>query len=182
MGKKQKNYFFIWLIGLILGIILVIISVFYCVSNPGSPYAHALSRFFGPIAYTEILTISIWFFFGWSVLIMIIRTLIEKKATATKYNTIETLPEIKVPAKVIFKNSTTTSTQEYSAEIGANVVTTVHDVLAVTFETQEGRRLVFPVTQEQYSLYLENDTGILSYKEYDGQLIFINFERQVESI
>ena len=106
---------------------------------------------------------------------IIIRKVTNSIRVTSSAKTIANAPVTKINAKVILKNSTTNSHhpsfQDYVY---------VYDSLTITFETQDGRRLVFSVTQEQYSLYLENDTGILSYKEHNGQLSFINFERQVQ--
>lgn len=47
----------------------------------------------------------------------------------------------------------------------------------VTFETQFGHRMCFEVKQEEYAVLLEDDSGLLTYKEGEGKLFFESFKR-----
>ena len=60
---------------------------------------------------------------------------------------------------------------------GEYAVVSIH---TITFEFENKSRIVLHVQLQQYNQILENDIGILTYKENQGQLIFINFERQMQ--
>lgn len=175
MNKKYDSIVIVWIVGGIIGIILSFILVIVCSNNPESELTLCLGKIIGPIDYSYIIAIPIGYFLIWTIFFTIIRKISNAIQTTQKTKIITNTPVSKVPAKVIFKSSATTSTHKHVS----NTWLSVYDVLSITFEMQNGKRLVFPVTQEQYGLYLENDTGILTYKENDNQLIFINFERQI---
>ena len=176
MGKKYFDWLVItWIVGSIIGIIALIISVVFCDANPRSEYALFLGRIIGPVDFGYIIALPLGFFIVWTVIMVIIRNLSNKIKNQSTTNTIAQTPASIIPAKVVLKNSATTS---HRPSIQDYVY--VYDTFSITFEATDGRRLVFPVTQEQYSMYLEGDTGILTYKENQGHLIFINFERQMQ--
>jgi len=52
-----------------------------------------------------------------------------------------------------------------------------HTVL--TFELSSGKRLAFEVTSAIFHTFLENDRGILTYKQYEEKIFFVSFQRQV---
>jgi len=114
------------------------------------------------------------FCFLWNIFFIITEKAWDNSFATKKAQYEATIPTLQIWAKIVFKNSATSS---YKPEIVDYVY--VYDVLSITFETQDRKRLVFPVTQEQYGLYFENDTGILTYKVVEGKLIFIDFERQI---
>lgn len=175
MSKKPINWSLISkLIFSVIAISFAFLIVF-CVNNPKSELALSAYKFIGePVSYVHLMWI-LGIYFIWAFLSSFIRDSYEKYNLKKQSKNKATLPEMRVYAKIVTKNSVTNS---YHPDLLEYVY--VYDNLTITFETQDGKRLVFPVTQEQYSLYLENDTGILSYKECDGQLIFINFERQAQ--
>ena len=177
MGKKYFDWLVItWIVGSIIGIIALIISVVFCDANPRSEYALFLGRIIGPVDFGYIIALPLGFFIVWTVIMVIIRNLSNKIKNQSTANTIAQTSESIIPAKIVFKNLATKSTHHYAS----NTWLSVYDVFSITFEATDGRRLVFPVTQEQYGMYLEGDTGILTYKEINGQLTFINFERQIQ--
>ena len=175
MSKKPINWSLIS--KLIFSVIAVSFAflIVFCVNNPKSELALSAYKFIGePVSYVHLMWI-IGIYFIWAFLSSFIRDSYEKHNLKKQSKNKATSPEIRVHAKIVTKNSVTNS---YHPDLLEYVY--VYDNLTITFETQDGKRLVFPVTQEQYGLYLENDTGILSYKECEGQLIFINFERQAQ--
>lgn len=82
------------------------------------------------------------------------------------------LPEIKTQARVLNKNTGTGSAPEFNR--AGFVVVSVYNI---TFELSDKRRIVFRVNEEQYNTVLENEEGMLSYKENNGQRWFISFQR-----
>lgn len=176
MGKKQfDSIAVVWLVGAIIGSLLLFALTIFSINNPASEMAYLAYRLVGPLNYGHAIALPLAFSFLWTMTFIIIRKVTNSIKVTSTAKTIANTPEIKIMAKVILKNSTTNSHhpsfQDYVY---------VYDSLTITFETQNGRRLVFPVMQEQYALYLENDTGILTYKEHNGQLTFVNFERQTQ--
>ena len=81
------------------------------------------------------------------------------------------LPEIKVPAKVALKN---TSTQSQASFNRAGFV--VASVFNITFEFADKQRLVFRFDEQLFNTILENEEGTLTYKEGGGRKYFISFE------
>ncbi|MBO5952889.1 MAG: DUF2500 family protein [Oscillospiraceae bacterium] len=75
----------------------------------------------------------------------------------------KTLPGIRDNAKVISKH--TEITGRYA-----------HTNFYAAFELESGERKQFEVTNEQYSVLLENEIGELYYKEGKGFAFFENFE------
>ena len=162
MGNKSINWRKIQIAGSIIGTIVIVGAVIYCVQNPSANFAILLADFMGgPINYGHIS--------------FAIRNIYEKSNAKKQSQNEAEIPGLKIWAKVVLKNSATTSHRPYLQD-----AVYVYDTFSITFETTDGRRLVFPLTQEQYGMYLEGDTGILTYKEINGQLTFISFERQMQ--
>lgn len=59
-------------------------------------------------------------------------------------------------------------------EVREQYVTSFH---YLTFELDNGNRKVFHVEGETYNSILENESGTISYKEYNKHLLFLNFKR-----
>ena len=177
MGNKSINWRKVLIIGLMVGIVGITASSIFCITQPQTAFAKVITKIIGEqISFGNLISYLILFSFFWSVIIEIIKKIYEKLNAQKQFSFEANIPGLKVFAKVIIKNSVTTSQKAYWE---AKYVY-VFDSLTITFETTDGRRLVFPVTQEQYGMYLEGDTGILTYKEINGQLTFINFERQIQ--
>lgn len=75
----------------------------------------------------------------------------------------KTLPIITANAKVISKNTEITGRH-------------AHTHFYVAFELESGDRKQFEVTNEQYSFLLEEETGVLHYKDGNGFTFFEKFE------
>lgn len=175
MDKKPVNWPLIWKLGTFVIAISVAILIIFCVNNPQSELALKVYEFTGEkVSYAHLIWF-IPFYFLWGFIFARIKESHEVHSSKKQSKNAEKSPNIQTHAKVICKNSVATSYRP-----GMQDYVYVYDTLSITFETQDGRRLVFSVTQEQYSQYLENDIGVLSYKECDGQLFFINFERQAQ--
>lgn len=175
MGNKSINWRKIQIAGSIIGTIVIVGAVIYCVQNPSANFAILLADFMGgPINYGHISFVLIYYLL-WALLLAAIRNIYEKSNAKKQSQNEAEIPGLKIWAKVVLKNSATTSHRPYLQD-----AVYVYDTFSITFETTDGRRLVFPLTQEQYGMYLEGDTGILTYKEINGQLTFISFERQMQ--
>jgi len=91
---------------------------------------------------------------------------------------LKTLPEQTTHAKVFGKTTKTAGGEYVAGNDGSATgcyttpVTTSH---FVSFEF-DGRRENFAVDVSLYNLLKENDTGTLTYKEYENDLMFIDFE------
>ena len=83
------------------------------------------------------------------------------------------LPEIKVSAKIIDKNSVAGSIPEFST-----AGLSIGQIYTVTVELQDKNRMFFNVTQEQYHNVLVGDEGILTYKENGQQRWLVEFKSQ----
>jgi len=84
---------------------------------------------------------------------------------------LDNFPEIKESVKVISK------TNEVSRAYGSNEeVKTTH---YISFQFPDGSRKNFEVDVSTYNIILENDFGILKYKEMDNTLYFVDFQAEV---
>lgn len=175
MSKKPTHWRLMRNWGMIIGSVIIAIAIIFCLVQPYSPLALTLAKINrAPINFSDFFYVPI-FCFLWNIFFIITEKFWDNLFATKNAQYEATIPALQIWAKIVFKNSATSS---YKPEIVDYVY--VYDVLSITFETRDGRRLVFPVTQEQYGLYLENDTGILTYKVIEGKLIFINFERQTQ--
>ncbi len=175
MGKKFNNWHRIWIVGMIIITIVVVVSVIISVANPQSSFSLFVSNIINkgaPISYSHIASVLIYCLI-WSVILLIIKFIVEKFVSSIEKQNIENLPNINVSTKVVSKNIDRIS--EYDVLASQYALVPIYNI---TFEASDGRRFAFQIDQNFYNQILENDTGILTYKENAGQLIFVNFERQ----
>ncbi len=111
----------------------------------------------------------------WSVILVIIKFIVNKFISTIEKQNIENQPNLRIATKVASKNIDRIS--DYNILASQYVLVPVYNI---TFESSDGRRFAFQTNQNEYNQILENDTGILTYKENNGQLIFINFERKIK--
>lgn len=176
MSKKFNNWLRIWILGLIFGTILAAVIGLIAASNQQSSYALFLTKIFGSNLYLAYIVHSIFTIdLIWTILLVIIKHVFDKFNTKNVQHSIQELPLVKISTKVILKNIDRISDYDILASQYALV-----PVYNITFEASDGRRFAFQTNQNVYNQILENDTGILTYKENNGQLIFINFERQIQ--
>jgi hypothetical protein len=83
---------------------------------------------------------------------------------------IESLPEIKVSVRVISK------TTEVKKEYGKNA--SVNTIYYISFQLSDGSRKNLTVDVSTYNTIMENEEGILTYKENNDKLHFVTFQNQ----
>lgn len=177
MGKKFNNWHRIWIAGMIIITIVVVVSVVISVINPQSSFALFVSNTIGkgaPVNYSHITSVLLYCLI-WSFGLLIIKFIVEKFTSTIEKQNIENLPNIRISTKVVSKNIDRIS--EYDVLASQYALVPVYNI---TFEASDGKRFTFQIDQNSYNQILENDTGILTYKENVDQLIFINFERQAQ--
>ncbi len=69
-------------------------------------------------------------------------------------------------------NNRATVLSKHTEVKGQHAYTICH----LSFELDTGERKSFIVTSVQYSLIVEGDTGVLSYREGNGLILFENFQ------
>lgn len=86
------------------------------------------------------------------------------------------LPEKQMSGKIISKEMISSTFGSNSADFGGEIET-IHNY-KVIFEITDSDRKVFLTNSNLYSMVLENDYGIITYKEFpDGSLVMIDFQR-----
>ncbi|GFI55853.1 hypothetical protein IMSAG013_00904 [Clostridiales bacterium] len=177
MNNKFNNWHRIWISGMIIITIVVVVSVIISVANPQSSFALFVSNTIGkgaPINYSHITSVLMYCLI-WSVILVIIKFIVNKFISTIEKQNIENQPNLRIATKVASKNIDRIS--DYNILASQYVLVPVYNI---TFESSDGRRFAFQTNQNEYNQILENDTGILTYKENNGQLIFINFERKIQ--
>jgi len=87
-----------------------------------------------------------------------------------KHNRIDSLPKLTTSAKVI------TKTSAVSKGYGENQ--TINTIYYVAFQFPDNSRNNFCVDINTYNTVIENDTGLLTYKQSGNNLFFVSFEPQ----
>ena len=88
------------------------------------------------------------------------------------------LPEQTALTKVL-KKTMKISGEDYVGSDTSSYKTPVTTSYFISFEFTDGTRKNFQVDVNCYNTLLENDTGILTYKENGASLLFVGFQRQV---
>lgn len=135
------------------------------------------AKWFGWSIYAiGIIAIGYWMFHsvhsntgGLSIFIFLIWTVLGglPMVQGPKHMKFADSPEKSEVVKVISKASNTGGSD-------VAIVTTYF----VSFEFPDGNRKNFSVNIAQYNTILENEVGLLTYKEHGNDLMFINFQRQ----
>ena len=106
MSKKSVNWLKIWIVGLIIGALLAIITVLIGIAYPQSLSGVFLSYIWGAnINFFCIIPAVLIFDFAWSIPLVIIKLVFDKLTSMAKIEHVKNLPEIKRVAKVILKNT-----------------------------------------------------------------------------
>ena len=50
-----------------------------------------------------------------------------------------------------------------------------HSVYYATFQFDDGECINFQLSEQRFDLIMENETGLLTYRENNGQIFFVNF-------
>ena len=89
------------------------------------------------------------------------------------------LPLLTAQAKVFAKTTNTSGGDWVSSgdESGGGYTSSVTTQHFVSFEFNNRRENVY-VDVSLYNTLVENETGLLEYKEADGEFMFISFQRQ----
>lgn len=177
MSKKLNNWHRVWIAGMIIITIAITVSVIISVAYPQSSFASLVSNVLGkgaPINYSHITSVLIYCLI-WSFALVIVKFIVEKFTSTIKKQNIENLPNIRVCAKVVSKNIDRIS--EYNVLASQYALVPIYNM---TFEASDGRRFTFQINHNSYNQILEDDIGILTYKENADQLIFVCFERQTQ--
>lgn len=151
----------------LLGIFLFGWTMYQCIMNDSFP----VLVFFNYDLEGAIIVLSI---FG--IVYLIIGGIVAKSLyeSSSLKNNFKACPELKAYVKVVSK----VTGVQYMRRARTGVKVAVADVLYLICEFPDGSRKNLQVKDlNVYNTILENDVGILTYKEYDQYILFIDFRR-----
>ena len=124
----------------------------------------------------------LWLIFAGGILLGIwvyLGTKENQKAFQTAW---DNTPEINEKVKAFCKTTKTSGGNWVSNgdESGGGYTSSVTTQHFISFEFPDKSRKSFEVGAEEYILITENDAGVLTYKEYGGNLYFIGFKHEIE--